>query len=888
MTIPIRQNTASQEIPLGFLLDSTDGNTEETGLTIANTDIKLWKHGATTLANKNSGGATHISNGIYYCVLDATDSNTLGGLTVFVHVTGALAIKVDCEVMPANRFDALVLGTDVLHADITQCGGSAVAAGAIPNAAADAAGGLPVSDAGGLDIDTKLANTNEITSARMGALTDWINGGRLDQIIDIIAADTTTDIPALIATAQADLDLVTGADGATLATAQALYAPNVVIPDAAGVAATPAEVATALANIHLDHLLAVNYDPASKPGVATALLNELVENDGGVSRYTANALEQAPSGGTNPNVLVDTTIAAVTDQTHFTLTAGSDEDDAYNDQAIVLYDASNSDYPSVRVISDYVGATKTVTIDAAPDFTILTGDGASVFVTAPGTTAPTVGQIRAEMEGAGNNLALILADTGTDIPARFDGVEGATFATGTDSLEAIRNRGDAAWVTGAGGSAPTVGEIRAEMEGAGYNLALILADTGELQTDWTNGGRLDLILDIIAADTTTDIPALIATAQADLDIITGADGALIASTATSAQLVDDVWDEILSGALHNIAGSAGRRLREIGAYAINSGTAQAGNSHTITLAATASAIDGTYNRNLVVLTDNTGVGQTRTIVDYNGTTKVAIIDRDWRTSPDATTAYQITADNTPLVVDQGIAQAGSATTITLRDYASSVNDVYLCNVVAIIAGAGRGQARLIGAYNGTTKVATICGDNWVTTPDTTSVYVLMPYGTTCTSCIGTSALALIKSEADDALTDYDPPTRTEATADKDAIITEVDANETKIDALQTDSTAIKAKTDNLPPGLAKNVALSDFNVYMVLSSDHVTAATGKTLTGTISKDGAAFSALTNAISEMAAGMYKVDLTQAEMNADVVTVKFTETDCDQRIITIYTS
>ncbi len=46
---------------------------------------------------------------------------------------------------------------------------------ALPNAAADAAGGLPISDAGGLDLDTKLANTNEITVARMGALTDWID-----------------------------------------------------------------------------------------------------------------------------------------------------------------------------------------------------------------------------------------------------------------------------------------------------------------------------------------------------------------------------------------------------------------------------------------------------------------------------------------------------------------------------------------------------------------------------------------------------------------------------------------------------------------------------------------------------------------------------------------
>jgi hypothetical protein len=79
---------------------------------------------------------------------------------------------------------------------------------ALPNAAADAAGGLPISDAGGLDLDAKLANTNEITVARMGALTDWINGGRLDLILDIIAADTTTDIPATITTLQSAVDAI--------------------------------------------------------------------------------------------------------------------------------------------------------------------------------------------------------------------------------------------------------------------------------------------------------------------------------------------------------------------------------------------------------------------------------------------------------------------------------------------------------------------------------------------------------------------------------------------------------------------------------------------------------------------------------------------------------
>lgn len=115
MTIKLKQSTASQEIPLGYFVDSTDGNTEKTALTIANTDIKLWKSGATTLANKNSGGATHISNGIYYAVLDATDTNTLGPLVVFVHVTGALPVRVECEVLPANVYESLVNGTEWLE-----------------------------------------------------------------------------------------------------------------------------------------------------------------------------------------------------------------------------------------------------------------------------------------------------------------------------------------------------------------------------------------------------------------------------------------------------------------------------------------------------------------------------------------------------------------------------------------------------------------------------------------------------------------------------------------------------------------------------------------------------------------------------------------------------
>jgi hypothetical protein len=104
--IYLRQSTASQEVILGPFVDSTDGNTQKTALTIANTDIKIWVTGATTLANKNSGGATHISGGIYYAVLDATDTATIGPLVIFVHVATALAVRVACMVLDEAVYDA--------------------------------------------------------------------------------------------------------------------------------------------------------------------------------------------------------------------------------------------------------------------------------------------------------------------------------------------------------------------------------------------------------------------------------------------------------------------------------------------------------------------------------------------------------------------------------------------------------------------------------------------------------------------------------------------------------------------------------------------------------------------------------------------------------------
>lgn len=123
----LKAATASQEVLLGPFVDSTDGVTAETALSIANTDIKIHVAGATTLANKNSGGATHISNGNYYAVLDATDTATVGSGCIIVQVSGALAVRTDFCVLPALVYDSLIGGTDNLQVDAIQFGGATYA-----------------------------------------------------------------------------------------------------------------------------------------------------------------------------------------------------------------------------------------------------------------------------------------------------------------------------------------------------------------------------------------------------------------------------------------------------------------------------------------------------------------------------------------------------------------------------------------------------------------------------------------------------------------------------------------------------------------------------------------------------------------------------------------
>lgn len=87
----------------------------------------------------------------------------------------------------------------------------------------------------------------------------------------------------------------------------------------------------------------------------------------------------------------------------------------------------------------------------------------------------------------------------------------------TESVEALRDRGDAAWITATGFSTHTAANVRTEMDSNSTQLAAIVADTNELQTDWADGGRLDLLVDAILLDTGTTIPGTITTIDTVVD-----------------------------------------------------------------------------------------------------------------------------------------------------------------------------------------------------------------------------------------------------------------------------------------------------------------------------------------------------------------------------------
>jgi len=80
-----------------------------------------------------------------------------------------------------------------------------------------------------------------------------------------------------------------------------------------------------------------------------------------------------------PDAVLNTTIATLSSQTSFTLTAGPAEDDALNGCVVWIHDIASAVQIGKAIVADYRGSTKTVTLAAGATFTVAAGDNISVF-----------------------------------------------------------------------------------------------------------------------------------------------------------------------------------------------------------------------------------------------------------------------------------------------------------------------------------------------------------------------------------------------------------------------------------------------------------------------------------------------------------------------------
>jgi len=140
-----------------------------TGLPYGDVTYGYWREGAATGAN---GTCVTMTKGTYadhgwvevdgtnlpgvyqFGVPDAALATGANAVTVVLKATGAIDSRLRIVLVDADLRDAVRLGLT-----------------ALPAYAADAAGGLPISDAGGLDMDAILADTNELQANQGNWLT---------------------------------------------------------------------------------------------------------------------------------------------------------------------------------------------------------------------------------------------------------------------------------------------------------------------------------------------------------------------------------------------------------------------------------------------------------------------------------------------------------------------------------------------------------------------------------------------------------------------------------------------------------------------------------------------------------------------------------------------
>lgn len=194
----LKQSTAV-EIKIGPFVDNTDGFTAETGLTIAQADVRLAKNGADWAQKNETTTMVHEENGNYRCLLDATDTNTLGLLVVSILETGALPVRQDYMVLAANIYDSLLGGGDILDVSVAAMAANVLTATAINADAITAAKVAPDVHAEAADAVWDEARAGHVAAGSFGEGVASVQGNVTGSLLGNVGGDVQGNVDGSVA-----------------------------------------------------------------------------------------------------------------------------------------------------------------------------------------------------------------------------------------------------------------------------------------------------------------------------------------------------------------------------------------------------------------------------------------------------------------------------------------------------------------------------------------------------------------------------------------------------------------------------------------------------------------------------------------------------------------
>jgi hypothetical protein len=339
------------------------------------------------------------------------------------------------------------------------------------------------------------------------------------------------------------------------------------------------------------------------------------------------------AGGITSDSFATTGTISAESGTTLSLSGGVGANDQFNvGHRIVVYAASGGAMLASSCITD--------TINGSPD-QVVTREDISGLIAVSDTfdLRPDGGCDAVRPTVAGRTVDLT---AGGEVGLDLDNTVGTLVTAEIPNLDAAITTRLAPTVAGRTVDLTTGGEV-----GLDLNNTTGTWDAAEFASDFLNASK-------VAADVTTELQSGLLTTSAFNTKIPTNLSFTGANVNANAQVVADKTGYSLTAGEHTaISGDVWGALRSSytgsgtfgqSAQIIRSGTAQAGASTTITLDASASAVNDFYINSTITIIGGTGAGQTRQITAYVGSSKVGTVNAAWATNPASDSVFLITGN----------------------------------------------------------------------------------------------------------------------------------------------------------------------------------------------------------------------------------------------------